>query len=79
MEEIRALEKAIGLLGGQSALAAVCGKKQGHVWAWLHRTKRVPAEMVLTIESATGGRVSRHELRPDIFGPAPESIEERAA
>jgi DNA-binding transcriptional regulator YdaS (Cro superfamily) len=28
---------------------------------------KVPAERVLLIEAATGGRVSRHELRPDLY------------
>lgn len=32
-------------------------------------TKRIPAERVLEIERRTG--ISRHELRPDIFGPPP--------
>lgn len=61
-----ALERAIQQVGGQSALARAIGVKQGHVWQWLNKT-RVPAEYVLRIESATEGRVSRHELRPDIY------------
>lgn len=32
--------------------------------------KRVPAERVLEIESLTG--ISRHVLRPDIYGPSPK-------
>jgi DNA-binding transcriptional regulator YdaS (Cro superfamily) len=34
----------------------------------------VPAERVLEIERLTG--VSRHELRPDVFGPAPQEAAE---
>ncbi len=30
--------------------------------------RRVPAERVLDIEKVTG--ISRHDLRPDVFGPA---------
>lgn len=60
-----ALKRAIEVAGSQSALAAAVGKTQGHVTKWLQR-QRVPAEVVLPIERATG--VSRHELRPDIFG-----------
>lgn len=37
-----------------------------HQW----KTRRVPAERVLDVERATGGQVSRHELRPDIYPPA---------
>lgn len=31
--------------------------------------KRIPAERVQDIERITG--ISRHDLRPDIYGPAP--------
>ncbi len=31
---------------------------------------RVPAERVLEVECITG--ISRHDLRPDIYGPAPK-------
>jgi DNA-binding transcriptional regulator YdaS (Cro superfamily) len=30
-------------------------------------TGKVPAERVLSIESATDGAVTRHELRPDLY------------
>jgi hypothetical protein len=33
--------------------------------------ERVPAARCLVIEAATKGGVSRHELRPDLYGPAP--------
>ena len=65
---IVALNRAIELLGGQSALARACGVKQGHVWHWLSKSRKVPGDYVLTIEAATNGAVSRYELRPDIFG-----------
>jgi DNA-binding transcriptional regulator YdaS (Cro superfamily) len=68
--ETLALRRAVEQMGGQSALARVCGVKQGHVWHWLNKSLRVPAEHVLAVESATGGAVSRQELRPDIFGDA---------
>lgn len=64
---IAALQKAITVLGSQSALAREVGVKQGNVWNWLNITKKVPAEYVLKIETATGGAISRHELRPDIY------------
>lgn len=75
------LQRAIRIVGGQAALARACGCKQQHVWNWINRDRRVPAEFVLAIERATGGRVTRHQLRPDIY-PAtdgnPPSIEQRA-
>lgn len=61
---MKAIERAVEKAGGQQALADMCGVKYQAVQKWL-RGKRVPAERVLTIESATG--VSRHELRPDIY------------
>lgn len=51
--------------GRRSQLAGKLGITPGALSQWI----RVPAEHVLEIESLTG--ISRHELRPDIFGPAP--------
>lgn len=63
------LKKAIRIAGGQSALARACGGsvRQQHIWNWLNRDGKVPAEHVLAIERATAGRVTRHQLRPDIY------------
>ena len=62
---LEALERAVDLAGGQTALATALGVAQGRIWNWLNRDQRVPAEMVIPIEEATG--VSRHDLRPDIY------------
>lgn len=62
-----ALAQAIDLVGGQTQLARLLGVKQANVWHWLNKAERVPGEYVLAIESATGGRVSRHALRPDLY------------
>ena len=70
MQTVQALKRAIEKAGGQSALARACGVKQGHVWHWLNKSLRVPAEHVLAVEAATGGSVTRHDLRPDIFEKA---------
>lgn len=48
-----------------SVLAARLGLTPQAISLW----KRVPAERVLDVEQATG--ISRHVLRPDVFGPAP--------
>lgn len=60
-----ALQSALALAGGQSALARICGISQPAVWKWLQSSKRVPAEYVLRIEAETG--VSRQHLRPDLY------------
>jgi DNA-binding transcriptional regulator YdaS (Cro superfamily) len=52
-------------IGGQSALARLCGRAQPTIWKWLHGEQGLPAEHVLTVEAATG--IPRHLLRPDIY------------
>lgn len=64
---IKALEKAIDLAGGQSALGRMIGKDQRTIWAWINTTQKVPAEDVIKIESAVDGKVTRHDLRPDVY------------
>lgn len=61
------LLRAVNYAGGQAALARLIGTSQGHVWNWLHREGRVPAEYVLKIEAAVKGTVTRTELRPDLY------------
>lgn len=64
-----ALQRAIDHCGGQSGLARAIGNgvTQSHVWNWLNRSAEVPASRVVDIERATGGAVTRRELRPDLF------------
>ena len=70
---MEALERACEIIGGQAALAARLGKKQGHVAMWLKRGK-VPAEVCADIEAATCGAVTCRDLRPDVFrAPASET------
>lgn len=61
------LERAIDAVGSQAAMAKALGVKPQHVWNWLNRDNRIPAEQVLPMEAATQGKVSRHELRPDLY------------
>ena len=79
----KALEKAVALAGGQSALAEELKSlypesreslRQGHIWKWINRSKSLvpPAEYVLDIEKIVDGAVTRHELRPDLY-PLEES------
>ena len=56
------LQEAIRAAGGVSELARRIGISQPSVSNW----DRIPAERVLTIESATG--INRAILRPDLFG-----------
>jgi DNA-binding transcriptional regulator YdaS (Cro superfamily) len=74
------LQKAVEIAGGQAPLARkikalVEGSNvlQQHVWHWLQCGK-VPPQYAKAIETATGGEVTRHDLRPDIFDqPSPSA------
>lgn len=67
-QSLTPLETAIRAVGTQQVLADLLGIRSASISEWKVRGK-VPAERVLDVEAATG--VSRHELRPDVFGPAP--------
>ncbi|MGE8252674.1 MAG: transcriptional regulator [Stenotrophomonas sepilia] len=53
---------------GQAGLARLLGVTPQAVNQWVTGNRPVPSRHVLAIESATG--VSRHSLRPDVFGSA---------
>ncbi|MFA6204414.1 MAG: YdaS family helix-turn-helix protein [Gallionella sp.] len=70
------LQKVIGIIGGQVALANAikarvkdCRVGQGHVWKWLNLSKEEvpPAEYVIAISSSVNWSITPHELRPDIY------------
>lgn len=65
-----AIDHAIQQAGGASRLASILGVTPQAVSNWKAR-ESVPPEQVLAIENATG--ISRHDLRPDVFGPAPST------
>ncbi len=48
-------------------LARLIGVNKSTVTRWLHG--RIPVERALDIERVLG--TPRHDLRPDVFGPAP--------
>lgn len=68
MDKKLAIERVFGILGSQKALAQ---KLQVSEQAVSQYRNRIPAERVLDIEAAVAGKVTRHDLRPDIY---PESI-----
>ena len=63
-----AIAAAIDAIGSAADLARACNQPPQAVSRW-KKTGKPPAKHCLSIEAATG--ISRHELRPDIFGPAP--------
>lgn len=65
----RAFETAVDHVGGQSALGRLIGRTQQAISRRLATGRVLWAEDVLTVERATG--ISRHRLRPDVYGPGP--------
>ncbi|TPK15197.1 helix-turn-helix domain-containing protein [Mesorhizobium sp. B2-5-9] len=70
---IAIVEQGADKVGGLSKLAEGLGIKHQAFYSW----KKVPAERVLDFERLTG--ISRHVLRPDVFGPEPGDAPSDAA
>lgn len=60
------VDRVISALGGLSKAASALEIDNPSVVANWRTRGRIPAERVLDVERITG--ISRHELRPDIFG-----------
>jgi DNA-binding transcriptional regulator YdaS (Cro superfamily) len=69
------LQAAIDALGSQQALADALLIRPPSITEWKQRG-RVPAERCLAIEKATGGKVTRYDLRPDVYGEAPVELQD---
>lgn len=70
MDMIDGLDRAIEYFGGQAALAEKLGLTKMAITQWKER--KVPLERAIEIEKLTNNKVTRHDLRPDIFDK-PES------
>ena len=70
-----ALEAAITAAGGTAALARTINVTPQAISQW----DRVPAERVIAVEAATGGAVSRQDLRPDLYPAGSNSLEAESA
>jgi len=71
--ELTGIKKAVEVLGSQSALAQALKVSPQFIFQLTNGTRPVPAKLCRPIEEATLGKVSCHDLRPDIFGQAPAS------
>lgn len=60
------ITQAITLLGSEAKLGAAAGVSQHAIWS-AKRKGRVSAELAIKIERATEGKVTRAQLRPDLF------------
>lgn len=81
MTQELALKEALKIVGGGAAVAKRLGISPQAVCQW----RVAPPGRVLMIERITEDpetgkpQVTRHDLRPDIFGPASESQEQEVA
>lgn len=66
MNTISALERTIAIVGGRAVLARELKISHQAVSKWL-RKQAVPPKQVLNLERLTEGRVTRYELRPDLY------------
>lgn len=71
---IDVVRRACELVGGPARLAQIVGVKRQAFYQW----PEVPSRRVLAIEGATDGKITRHELRPDLY-PASARPSEAAA
>ena len=53
--------------GSQAAIARAIGVTPPYIWQIANGMRKIPADHVIAIESATDHKVSRHDLRPDIY------------
>jgi DNA-binding transcriptional regulator YdaS (Cro superfamily) len=62
-----AIKKAVEVVGGQALLSRMLGVKTPTVNQWVKGFRPVPVGRCAAIERATGGAVTRRDLRPDDF------------
>lgn len=63
MSEQEALKRALELAGGAKRVAASFGITHQAIYQW----PKCPPCRVIGLESLTGGKVKRSELRPDLY------------
>ena len=66
------IEEAASKFGGIVAMSLALGRSRAAASQW----NQIPPEHVLEIERVSG--ISRHRLRPDIFGESPQSSQAAA-
>lgn len=65
----RHLKRAIKHFGTGTKLGEAINRSQQYVSFLVNDANKVPAEVAVDIEHATGGLVSRWQLRPDLWDP----------
>lgn len=75
------IQKVIRLMDGQESLrVALNVKYQSQISAWATGRRPVPPKYCLKIESLeqVNGQVTKHDLRPDVFGTVAASLPQAA-
>jgi len=73
---LEALRRAVAIFETQQAFAKAIGVPQSRVSEVLNGEGRgIPAEWCPKIEAATEGRVTRSELRPDLWSQSEEAAQ----
>jgi DNA-binding transcriptional regulator YdaS (Cro superfamily) len=67
-----AVRSAVDLLGSCKALADAIKANPVSVSHWQNGFRPVPPKYARSIERATGGKVSRYVIAPDVFGDPPK-------
>lgn len=63
----------------QADYAKRCGTTIGYLRKALSTKPRLDGALVRQLDEQSEGKVSRYDLRPDVFGPAPTKSKSRAA
>lgn len=67
-------EIAINLLGGQTEAGRILGISQQRVYFILKKAKKFPSELLVRVEQATDGQITRSDLSPELFEGVPHGI-----
>jgi DNA-binding transcriptional regulator YdaS (Cro superfamily) len=80
-KELSPIQRACAheLVGNPSRLAKTLGVTGPTVYQWIDGSRPIPSRWCIPIEQATGGAVTRYDLRPDVFGEAPAPSKTEAA
>jgi len=65
--EPSAIDRAIAACEGVQALAEAAGVSVQAIYHWKSGIRTIQPEYAKKIEIATGGKVTRADLRPDLF------------
>lgn len=79
MNDIEAFAQYVTEVGGRAEAAKRLGITVGMVGHVLNGVRSISIDRAKEIEVQTDGRITRHDLRRDIFGPAPEGEARNAA